>query len=129
MTTSKKKQILMIDDEELLVKTFSILLQKSGHEVYVAKNGDDAIAMTEEEKFDLIICDIRMPGINGVETVKAIRKAAGDNSNREVPVIFITGFADQKTESDANELAPLGYLYKPFDNAELLDLVNAGLKQ
>ena len=67
-----KKRILVIDDEELLIKTFDRLLEKQGYEVYTVKNGADAIVMVEEEQFDLIITDIRMPGDDGVETIKKI---------------------------------------------------------
>src|SRR3989338_1274153 len=109
-TKAKRRRILIVDDEEILTKTFSMLLERSGYEVYVAKNGQDALAMTAEEPFDLVICDIRMPGLNGVETLKAIRSGGGANSTNEMPVIFITGFADEKTEQEANDLKPAGYL-------------------
>ena len=68
------KKILVIDDEELIIKSLSKLLEKNGYEVFIAKNGQDAIAMTEEEIFDFIVADIRMPGMNGVETTKSIYK-------------------------------------------------------
>ena len=114
------------DDEELLTRTFSLLLQKHGYDVYVVKNGKDAIVMAEEEDFDVVICDIRMPGLNGVETIKAIRNSKGSTDKSDVPVIFITGFADEKVESDANALKPLAYLHKPFDNSDLLKIVEKG---
>ena len=120
-------RILLIDDEELLTRSFSLLLEKSGYEVYVAKSGSDALAMAESERFDLVICDIRMPRLNGVETIKAIRADSGKNSSKNVPVIFITGFADEKTEIEASELKPSAYLYKPFDNFELLKIVKDNL--
>ena len=122
MKTKTAKSILVIDDEELLTRTFTLLLERNGYQVYVAKNGQDAQVMAEEEPFDLIISDIRMPGPDGVETVKAIR-ASAEGHRRSTPVIFITGYADEKTEQQAKQLQPVAYLFKPFDNAELLGLV------
>lgn len=124
---AKRRRILIVDDEEILTKTFSMLLERSGYEVYVAKNGQDALTMAGEESFDLVICDIRMPGMNGVETLKAIRSGSGESPNAELPVIFITGFADERTEQEASTLKPAGYLYKPFDNVNLLSLVKETL--
>lgn len=123
----KRGRILIVDDEEILTKTFSMLLERSGYEVYVAKNGQDAVAMAGEENFDLVICDMRMPGLNGVETLKAMRVET-ENGGKDLPVIFITGFADEKTEREANALKPAGYLYKPFDNVNLLSLVEETLQ-
>lgn len=68
------KKILVIDDEEILTKSFSMLLEKSGYETYTAKNGQDAEILIESEDINLVICDIRMPGKNGIETVGAIKK-------------------------------------------------------
>jgi DNA-binding response OmpR family regulator len=132
MSTTKfgqqKHRILIIDDEELLTKTFSRLLEKTGYEVLVAKNGQDALVMAENEDFHLVICDIRMPGLGGVETIRAMRNLSNGITSANVPVIFITGFADEKTETEANGLKPAAYLYKPFDNKELLTIVNRCLK-
>ncbi|MDP3921096.1 MAG: response regulator [Candidatus Omnitrophota bacterium] len=122
-----EKKILVIDDEEILTRTFNILLEKNGYQVYTAKHGDDAQAMAEEEKFDLILCDIRMPGMNGVDIMRAIRGNEESSQNRDVPVIFITGYADANIESEAQELGPLAYIHKPFDNAEILKTIKEAL--
>ena len=127
MTSPKK--ILVIDDEEILTKTFSRLLERSGYEVYTAKNGQDAQIMVEDEKFDLIICDIRMPGLNGVETVRKIKEILEARGSDVTPVIFIAGYADVKLESEAWSLKPIAYLYKPFDNFELLRIVEKGVSE
>lgn len=117
------KKILVIDDEEILTRTFTLLLEKSGYQVYTAKNGADAEVLAEEEPFDLIICDIRMPGVNGVQIIKAVRSLRRDHPNKAIPVIFITGFADEAIEKEARQLGPLAYLYKPFDNTVILKTI------
>lgn len=119
-----KKKILVVDDEELLTKTFSILLEKKlGHEVRVARGGQDAVEMAETQNFDLILCDIRMPGIDGVETLKRLR---GIFRQRQIPCppeIVMTGYADTAKEKEVQELAPAAYLVKPFDNGVLIEQV------
>lgn len=118
-----KKRILVIDDEELLTKSFALLLERTGYETYTVKNSQDAEAMFEEEDFDLIICDIRMPGKNGVETIKQIRNIISSNRKSSVPIIFVTGFADPELEAQAKALDPIAYIQKPFDVMELLNIV------
>jgi CheY-like chemotaxis protein len=120
---SMAKKILVIDDEELIIKSLIKLLEKNGFEVFVAKNGRDALAMTEEEHFDLIITDIRMPGVNGVETIDAIFQSLTKTDTPKPPVIFITGYADESIKNKALTLKPLAYIYKPFDIPDLVNTV------
>ncbi|MFH1338851.1 MAG: response regulator, partial [Candidatus Omnitrophota bacterium] len=98
------KKILVIDDEELIIKSLRKLLEKNGFAVFVAKNGQDAIVMAEEEDFDLIIADIRMPGINGVDTTQFIFENLQKRNSEKIPVIFITGYADKAIEKKAAAL-------------------------
>ena len=108
-------KILVIDDEELIIRSLTKLLEREGYSVLVAKNGADALAMSEEEDFDLIIADIRMPGINGVDTISSIFKDLEQKQKNKTPVIFITGYADKDIEERAKTLNPKAYIYKPFD--------------
>jgi CheY-like chemotaxis protein len=117
------KKILVIDDEEILTKSFSMLLEKSGYETYTAKNGQDAEILIESEDINLVICDIRMPGKNGIETVGAIKKLLKRQGRDDVPVVFMTGFADEELEKQAGKLRPLSYLLKPFDSIQLLKII------
>jgi len=114
------KKILVIDDEEIIIKSLSKLLEKEGYEVFVAKNGQDAIIMVEEGDFDLILADIRMPGMNGVETVEHIYKEMSSKQKRKIPAIFITGYADEMIEKKTKILNPAAYIHKPFNIGELL---------
>ena len=123
-----KKKILVIDDEELLIRTMSRLLEKIGYEVYCVKSGMDAEALVLEQDVDFIISDVRMPGKNGVEVVKSLIKIVWERYQRIVPYLFITGFADKQAEDDALKLKPLAYLMKPFDLKELTSAVSKGLE-
>ncbi len=121
------KKILIIDDEELIIKSLSRLLEKNGYEVFIAKNGEDAIVIAEEEDFDMLLADIRMPGINGVEVVKAIYKTREKNKLKQIPVIFITGYVNDKIEKSAKALNPAAYIYKPFDIKKIIDTIKITL--
>ena len=117
------KNILIIDDEELIIRSLRKLLEKEGYSVFIAKNGQDAVIMAEEENFDLIVADIRMPGMNGVEAVQSIYQGLDKRNLNRMPVIFITGYADVEIKKKAQTLKPIAYIYKPFDISELVDKV------
>jgi len=121
------KKILVIDDEELIIKSLAKLLEKNNYETFIAKTGQDALVMVEEEDFDLIISDIRMPGLNGIETVKNIYKSLEESGNNKPPVIFITGYASKECENEAKALNPIDYIYKPFDISNLVSKVKGAL--
>lgn len=118
-----KKRILVIDDEELLIRTMNRLLEKTGYDVFSVKNALDAETLVEEQEVDLIISDIRMPGKNGIEVVRGLIEKMRELYGREIPFIFITGFADKKMKNEARKLRPAGYLMKPFDLKQLLEVI------
>ena len=103
------KKILLIDDEELITRTLANSLERAGYDVLVAKSGNDAIVMAEEEDFDLVVSDIRMPGLNGVETVRRILDVIQKKGGGKTPTIFVTGYADQAVEKQARALRPDAY--------------------
>ena len=118
-----EKKILVIDDEELIIRSLTKLLEKNNFDVFLAKNGQDALVMAEEENFDLVISDMRMPGMNGVETIQSIYNSLEKRGLEKVPVIFITGYADKELYQKAKALKPAAYIYKPFDIQKLTDKV------
>ena len=122
------KKILLIDDEELITRTLANALERSGYEVLVAKNGQDALVMAEEENFDLIISDIRMPGLSGVDTVRQILQGIKDRGSERIPAIFVTGYADEHIEEEASRLKPHAYILKPFDFPEFIAKVKEDKK-
>jgi len=114
------KQILVIDDEELITRSLVLALEKSGYEVLVAKQCDEALAMAEAIDFDLIISDIRMPGVDGIETVRRVLDLMTKRGVRQAPRIFMTGYADSDAEEGAKSLRANAYILKPFDLADFL---------
>jgi len=121
------KKILVIDDEELIIRSLAKLLENNGYEAFIAKTGQNALVMVEEEEFDLIISDIRMPGLNGIESVKDIYNVLKERKVNIPPVIFITGYADKKCEEDARALNPIDYIYKPFDISSLVNQIKQAI--
>jgi len=121
------KNILVIDDEELVTESLKRLLIKEGYNVVIAKNNQEALKTIKEKDFNLIISDIRIPEIDGVEIVKNIREYLKQNGKAIVPEILITGYASNESFKQAQELKVADYIYKPFDIKEFLKIVNKNL--
>lgn len=123
------KKILVVDDEELIIKSLFKLLSIEGYDATVVRSGKEAIARVKENDFDLIICDVRMPEMNGVETIKHIRAHLEASSKKPVPEVLITGYidADNDCYEAAMELKVVDYLYKPFDREDFLKIVKRSI--
>ena len=112
------KNILVIDDDGMVSKSLCGLLNKSGFSAEALENGFDAIDRIKDTHIDLIVVDIRMPEIGGVETVKRIKEILKSKHKPDIPVVFITGYTDSKINLEAKELGEV--IFKPFDNQEFL---------
>jgi len=109
------EKILIVDDEESMVQFLSILLSKEGYEVHVARSGRDALQKAEEENFDVVVTDIKMPGeIDGLGVLSGVKKI--DSS---IPVVIRTAFASQKSAIDALNRGAYQYLEKSAKNDEI----------
>jgi CheY-like chemotaxis protein len=121
------KKILLIDDDKLVLLTVKRLLVREGYVVITAMTGSGAMRRIEEDGIDLIISDIKMPGMDGVETVKKIRKLVAQKQLPAIPEIFITGYATEEIYQEAKTLNAAGYIEKPFDVKSLLQSVKAAI--
>ncbi|MCM8782619.1 MAG: response regulator [Candidatus Omnitrophica bacterium] len=117
------KNILVIDDDGMVTKSLCRLLEKSGFSTETSENGVDAIELIKNTHIDMIIADIRLPGINGVETVKKIKEIIKGKHKHDVPVIFITGYSDAQINAEAQTMGDL--ILKPFDNQKILEKINS----
>ena len=122
------KNILIIDDEKLITKTLRKLLGKEGYEVTVARSGQEALEHIKGRDFNLIVCDVRMPQMDGVETIREIRNYLKQEGRPSVPELLITGYADEQRYKSAVELKVADYIYKPFDKEEFLEAVKKNIK-
>ena len=116
-------KILIVDDEMLVIKSLERLLKKSGYDVQIAQNADDAIDAVKKSDYDLIISDIRMPGKDGVTMIREIRSILASQNRKKIPEIFMTGYASDDTAKQAENLRVTEYIYKPFDVKRFLELV------
>lgn len=118
-----EKNILVIDDEKLVTKTLQKLLKREGYNAVVATNGMEAIEKIKAMDFDLIISDVKMPELDGIETIKYIRDYLKKSNRRLLPEILITGYANGDKYEKALDLEVVDYLPKPFDNKEFLQII------
>ena len=117
MTVIKTK-VLIIDDEKDLCFLFEKILTPEGYTVLTAHNGYDGIKINQKSDPDIILLDLKMPGIGGIETLRRIRKKDPD-----VIVIIITGYGDAETIRDAAELNVYEYMAKPFNNETVMKIL------
>jgi len=105
-----KPRILVVDDEQVIRELFERRLEKKDFEVHTAENGEKAISKISEDFFNVTIIDLKMPGIEGMEILKTIKR-----NNPYVEVIVITGFATPQSAVEAMKLGAFDYVTKPFD--------------
>ena len=103
-------KILIIDDEKDFVEMFSLRLQQQGEKVSTAYSGNEALKVLGQENIDVIFLDIRMPGMDGIETLKQIKKLYPI-----VEVILLTGHGSTETAVEGMKLGAFDYLMKPAD--------------
>lgn len=104
------EKILIIDDEELILESLSAILTKEGYEVDCAKSGTEALDVLKQRKYDLVITDIRMPGMNGLDVVERVKGIEPDQK-----IMMITGYASLETAIKAQHRGVCDYLIKPID--------------
>lgn len=116
------KSILVVDDEDALREALRDDLKKAGYTVELAADGDEAIARIPPSMFDLVLLDIWMPKVNGIDVLKHISKHSPDSK-----VIMITAQADLKHALLAKEFGAIDYITKPFNLDEVTSKVRRAL--
>ena len=116
-----KKRILIIDDDRQVSLALSIRLQAAGLEVDVAYDGESGLAKLADDLPDVLLLDVRMPGIDGLEVIRRMKQ---DRRMATVPVIFVSANAQETAKRAALNAGGRYFLEKPFDSAVLLDTIN-----
>ncbi|MFT5365917.1 MAG: response regulator RpfG family c-di-GMP phosphodiesterase [Candidatus Latescibacterota bacterium] len=117
----KNSRILLVDDEDILVEGLAEFLQDQGTVVDTANDGQEAMALLQEHVYDLLVTDIRMPGMSGMELLRHVQE-----NHAGVAVILMTGYASTESAIEALRLGVYDYIEKPFEMLELLQaIVNA----
>ncbi|RKY32115.1 MAG: two-component system response regulator [Candidatus Omnitrophota bacterium] len=120
------KKILVADDEEHVLKLISARLKANSYEIITAIDGKEVIKKAVEEKPDLIILDIIMPGIDGINAFENLKKT---EETASIPIIFITAFPSEELRHKIFELGAAGFVSKPFEAEDLLAKIKRALGQ
>lgn len=129
-TTAAQKKILVVDDNEVIVKTLSVKLKSVGFHVVSAGDGAEAVSLVRKEKPDLILLDLGFPpDIAGVpwDGFRIMEWLHRVDDSKKIPIIVITGGAGERDKERALASGAVAFLYKPIDHDELLKLVRATL--
>lgn len=118
--------ILVVDDNEMNRDLLSRRLQRQGHKVFMAIDGQDALASVQTQPFDLILLDIMMPGMNGYDVLERLK---ADPAYRHIPVIMISALDDIESVVRCIELGAEDYLFKPFNPTLLKARIGASLEK
>jgi DNA-binding NtrC family response regulator len=119
-----KCHILLVDDEKTMVKYLSKRLIKKGFEISIAYNGSDALEQVKAADFDVVLLDVLMPGMNGIDTLKEIKKI-----KPQTEVIMLTGHASVEVGIEGMKAGAFNYIMKPFDPNELVAEINLAFEQ
>jgi len=124
------KKILVVDDNEIIIKTITLKLQGAGYTVIAAMDGSEAVAMARTENPDLILLDISFPAdVGGVpwDGFRIMEWFHRLDSSKKIPVIVITGSEDPKTKERATAAGAVAFFQKPLEHDYLLKVVRATL--
>ena len=118
------EKILVVDDEQSLREVLSIMLKRAGYAVTIAMDGEDAVELLQKEIFDLVITDLRMPKVDGMEVLKAVK-----STSPETVVLIITAFASADSAVEAMKQGAYDYLTKPFQVDEVQLIIRNALEK
>jgi len=123
MVDNRDRRILVVDDELSMRELLEFMLEREGYKVTCAENGKRALALLGKKQFDLLLCDIRLGDITGLEVLKASKK-----KNQNTAVIMISAYATAETAVEAMNEGAYDYVPKPFDNDELKHTIKTALE-
>ena len=119
-TNGSAKTVLVVEDNELNMKLFHDLLEAHGYNILQTKDGMDALRLAREHKPDLILMDIQLPEVSGLEVTKWIKE---DDDLKSIPVIAVTAFAMKGDEEKIREGGCEAYIAKPISVTNFLEIV------
>lgn len=116
-------RILVVDDEPLMQHLMALLLEPLGHKVAVASSGEEALDVLAQEPFDLVVCDLVMPGMGGFALIRELRNRGGP------PAIALSASVYPSVEAQAKEIGAVAFLGKPFARQDFLRTVEKVLEE
>ncbi|MFP3943329.1 MAG: response regulator [Alphaproteobacteria bacterium] len=118
---SRRKKVMIVEDNELNMKLFHDLLDAHGYDTLQTRDGMEALELARAHRPDLILMDIQLPEISGLEVTKWLKE---DESLKHIPVIAVTAFAMKGDEEKIREGGCEAYIAKPISVSELMETVN-----
>jgi two-component system chemotaxis response regulator CheY len=119
------KKILVVDDSSVIRMSLEFFLKENDFDVVLAEDGVQGADKAAAEKFNLIITDINMPNMNGIEMIEKVR---GQDENKFVPILVLTTESDSEMLKKGKEAGATGWIVKPFTNEDLLATVQKVIK-
>ena len=119
------KTILIVDDSESIREVVSFTLENEGYKVLIAVDGSDALRFLDGTPIDLIITDLHMPNMDGIELIKAVR---GMEIYQRIPILFLTTESQAAKKMEAKDAGATGWIIKPFVPAKLIAALNKVLR-
>jgi len=119
---STRKRVLVVEDNPLNMKLFSAMIAAEGYEVLEAKSGQDGLVMAQRQHPDLIIMDIQLPGMSGLEVTQSLK---GDAATHDIPIIATTAFATRGDEEIIMASGCDAYMAKPIAISQFLELIES----
>ena len=119
----KKIRILLVDDEQDFLEPVSLWLESKGYSVTLAYNGKQTIQIVKSDTPDIVFLDIKMPVMDGIETLARIREF-----NKEIPVVMVTAYGDEKSITNARQLGISGFFPKKESLEELKNMIKTTLR-
>lgn len=123
LDANESKHVLVVDDEKSICDIVKVYLQTNGYTVYLALSGEEAVEIIKENTIDLVLTDIKMPGMTGVDLLKWVKEY-----NNSLPVIMTTGFPTLDTAIEALKLGAYDYLTKPFHLEEVIEKISRAIQ-
>jgi len=124
MSSDRKTRILVLDDETIVLKRLGPALEKAGYVVEVFSRSADALARVQESYFDIVITDLKMQGLDGMQFLTKVKERFP-----QTEVIVITGFATMDTAKESFQKGVFDFLAKPFKLGEILETVKKAEKK
>ncbi len=119
-----ERMVLVVDDDEVICDLFTRVLTREGYQVVVAPDGQKASEIAREREFSLVFLDIKMPGVNGIDTLRVLKRI-----DKDIQVAIVTGYATVDTVVEALRFGAFDYIRKPFDIDELQHCIREGAKR
>jgi len=119
-----KMKLLVCEDNKLVMKTLSVVLERDGFKVDLAEDGNKAFDLIQKVSYDLILVDIHLPFHSGLEIIKHLRS----DLKQRTPVLVLSAFSDLEMQRQAGELDIDGYMVKPFNPTDLIKRIRSILK-